>query len=220
MDSDNVISVVSTHSEKKDGQHLSRAWRKATARLAYLRDMLEQETHRTPEETAGILKQRAHLLAQETSLALSDASDLEVIRFQLGEDVYAFEAGYVREVFQLKELTPLPCTPPFILGIINVRGQVLSVMDLKIFFNLPEKGITNLNKLIILHKQGMVFGVLADVILGTHAMLVRELQLSLPTLTDVQEKYLKGVTKDRMVILDAEKLLSDTDTLVHEEVVV
>ena len=88
------------------------------------------------------------------------------------------------------------------------------------FFNLPEKGITNLNKLIILHKQGMVFGVLADVILGTHAMLVRELQLSLPTLTDVQEKYLKGVTKDRMVILDAEKLLSDTDTLVHEEVVV
>lgn len=48
---------------------------------------------------------------------------------------------YVREIYPLKEFTPIPCTPPFVLGIINVRGQILSVIDIKKFFDLPEKGL-------------------------------------------------------------------------------
>src|SRR5439155_25417175 len=124
----------------------------------------------------------------------------------------------VREVYPLKELTPLPCTPPFVLGIINVRGKILSVIDIKKFFDLPEKGLTDLNKVIIVHADEMELGILADALLGVRAIPLEELQPSLPTLTGIRAEYLKGVTKDRLVILDTEKILSDKGIIVHEEV--
>jgi purine-binding chemotaxis protein CheW len=112
----------------------------------------------------------------------------------------------------------MPCAPPFVLGIINVRGQILSVIDIKKFFDLPEKGLTDLNKVIILHSDSTEFGILADVILGVRSVSLSELQPSLPTLTGIRQEYLKGVTKERLVILDAAKLLCDKRIIIHEEV--
>ena len=64
----------------------------------------------------------------------------------------------------------MPCTPPFILGIINVRGQILAVIDLKRFFNLPDKGLSDLNKVIILRRGGLEVGLLADAVAGVQAI--------------------------------------------------
>jgi purine-binding chemotaxis protein CheW len=122
----------------------------------------------------------------------------------------------VREIYPLKEFTPIPCTPPFVLGIVNVRGQILSVIDIKKFFDLPEKGLADLNAVIILHSESMEFGILADVIMGVRNIVASELQTSLPTLTGIREEYLKGITKEQTAILDAEKLLSDKSIVVHE----
>jgi len=97
-----------------------------------------------------------------------------------------------------------------------VRGQILSVLDIKKFFELPEKGLTDLNKVIILSADGMEFGILADAIAGARTVAVGELQTSLPTLTGIREEYLMGITKDLTVILDAKKLLSDKSIVVHE----
>ena len=116
----------------------------------------------------------------------------------------------------LKEFTPLPGTPPFVFGIINFRGQILSIIDLKKFFELPEKGLTDLNRVIILHSKEMEFGILADAILGLRAIPIKAMQPSLPTLTGIRTAYLKGVTEDRMVILDGAKVLSDKKLIVHE----
>ena len=140
------------------------------------------------------------------------------MEFLLAYEKYGIESSYVREVYSLKELTPLPCTPLFVLGIINVRGQILSVIDIKKFFDLPEKGLADLNKVIILHSDSMEFGILADVMLGVRNVLLSELQPSLPTLTGIRQEYLKGITAERVVILDAEKLLSDKQIIIHEEV--
>ena len=131
---------------------------------------------------------------------------------------YGIESTYVSEVYPLKDLTPLPCTPAFVLGIINVRGQIISVLDLKKFFDLPEKGLTDLNKVIILRNEEMEFGILADVILGVVNVPLSYLQPTLPTLTGIREEYLKGITGERLVILDAGKLLSSRKIVVHEEV--
>jgi len=64
----------------------------------------------------------------------------------------------------------------------------------------------------------MVFGILADAILGVRRISLAEIQPSLPTLTGIREKYLKGITPERTVILDAGKLLADEEIVVQEQV--
>jgi len=167
-----------------------------------------------PEEKAKVLKERARALAKEPKGIEEDGSYLEVVEFMLAHERYALELSRIREVYPLKELTPLPGVPDFVLGIINVRGQILSIVDIKKFFDLPEKGLTNLNQVIILQSDKMEFGILADEILGTRSISAVAIQTSLPTLSGVRAEYLKGVTGDRLVILDADRLLSDEKILV------
>jgi len=171
-----------------------------------------------PNESKKILKARAKILAQEPEQEKKAEEYLEVVEFLLAYETYAIETAYIREIYPLKELTPLPCAPPFVLGIINVRGQILSVIDLKKFFGLPEKGLSDLNKVIILHRDEMEFGILADKILGVRYIPISEIQPSLPTLSEIQAEYLKGVTKERVVVLETARILSDKKIIVHEEV--
>ncbi len=123
----------------------------------------------------------------------------------------------------MKELTPLPCTPGFLLGIINVRGQILPVIDVKKFFDLPETGITDLHMVVIVHGEtdageSMELGILADAIVGVRSIPLGTCQPSLPTLTGIRAKYLKGVTNQHVVILDVPSILNDPKTTINEEV--
>ena len=104
------------------------------------------------------------------------------------------------------------------LGIVNLRGEILSVIDIKKFFELPEQGLTDLNKIIVLQSEDMLFGILADAIAGVRRIPVAGMQPSLPTLTGIREDYLQGVTPERLVVLDAEKLLTDENIVVREQV--
>ncbi len=169
------------------------------------------------EEKRKILKERARILASEPEKKRSEEC-IEVVEFLLASEKYCIETKYVREVYPLKELTPLPCTPQFVSGIINARGQILSVIDIKKFWDLPEKGLTELNKVIIIYNNKMEFGILADAVSGVRLIPVREIQSGLPTLTGIRAEYLKGVTKDRLVVLDAEKILNDKKIIIHNEV--
>ncbi|TAK42463.1 MAG: purine-binding chemotaxis protein CheW [Betaproteobacteria bacterium] len=193
-------------------------WRAIRSRLEAARKATERAWLPGPEETKRILQARARALAREPQPELEAADSIEVIEFVVAQEKYAFESTHVREIYPLHELTPLPCTPPFVLGIVNVRGQILSVIDIKKFFDLPQKGLTDLDKLIVLRSESMELGVLADQIVGTRAVPLHELQPSLPTLTGIREEYLRGVTADRTVLLDAGKLLSDPKIVVHEQV--
>lgn len=170
------------------------------------------------KEILRILKERARALAREPEKKEVADERIEIMEFQLAYEKYGVETSYVREVYPLKELTPVPCTPPFVLGIVNVRGQIVSVIDIKKFFDLPEKGLTDLNKVIILHNSEMEFGILADVISRVRYVALKDIQPSLPTLTGIRQEYLKGVTAERLVILDTERLLSDKNIVVHEGV--
>jgi len=171
-----------------------------------------------PQEMwSSILRERARQLAQPPEDETVGAI-IEVVTLLLAYETYAIETSYVREVYPLKDLTPLPCTPPFVAGIVNVRGQVMSVIDLKKLFELPAKGITDLNKVVIISDGDMEFGILADAILDVRNIPLQEIQSGLPTLTGVRETYLKGITAERLVVLDAEKLLHNKDIVIHEEV--
>jgi purine-binding chemotaxis protein CheW len=209
-----------TKSTKRSKQATIVDWRDVHSRLESARTAIEQGWAPGPQEKKKILKARAQALAQEPKRNLVPEDNIVVVEFALAYEKYGIESAYVREVYPLKELTPLPCTPPFVLGVINVRGQILSVIDIKKFFDLPEKGLTDLNKVIIIHSGSMEYGILADMIIGARNVSISELQPSLPTLTGIREEYLRGITKDQVVILDAEKLLLDRKIIVHEQVAV
>lgn len=193
-------------------------WREVERRMEAARAAIERVWAPSPEETQRILKARALALAREPEPAEVAGERIEVVEFLLAHERYALESRYVREVYPLENLTPLPCTPAFVLGIVNLRGEILSVIDIKKFFELPEKGLTDLNKVIVLQSGNMLFGILADAIVGVCSIARMEIQSSLPTLTGIREDYLTGVTKERVAILDAAKLLSDRKIVVREEV--
>ena len=193
-------------------------WQEIRSRMEIAEATIERGVTLTPEEKKKILRARSKELAREPERQAPREEHLEVVEFLLSYERYGVESSYVREIVPMKELTPLPCTPSFVLGIINVRGQILSVIDIKKFFELPEKGLTDLNKVIIVHNGDMEFGILADVILGVQSMPLQDIQPPLPTLTGIRAEYLKGVTRERAVILDAGKILSDPGIIVQEKV--
>jgi len=191
-------------------------WDRLRKRLETARNNVEREL--TPDEKQGILRKRAKILARQLELDQESGPGLDVLEFLLTHETYAIEMRWVAETFPLKELTPLPCAPPFVAGIINVRGRILSVIDIRKFFDLPEKGLTELNKVIIVHNAEMEFGILADEIIGTRTIPLAEVQLPLPTLTGIRGEYLRGVTRKRTAILDGVKLLADKSLIVNEEI--
>jgi purine-binding chemotaxis protein CheW len=165
-----------------------------------------------------ILRARAKELARIPKPPPVVETSLEILEFRLAQEHFALENRYVQEVHPLKELTLLPCTPPFVLGIVNVRGRILPVLDLKKFFDLPEKGLTDLHRIILVRGNDLELGLLADVIVGVRFIPADSLQPSLPTLTGVRSDYLKGVTAERLVVLDLARILADPKIIVHEQV--
>jgi purine-binding chemotaxis protein CheW len=172
----------------------------------------------TPEEKRTVLRSRAKRLSQEIECEGTDEECLEILEFLLAQETYAIETTFIREVYPLTELTPLPCTPAFVIGLINVKGQILTLVDMKKFFDLTERGITNLNKVIVVRKDTMELGILADEIIGIHNVPVNELQPPLSTMSGMQADYLKGITDKRLIVLDTERFLTDRRLIVHEEI--
>ena len=68
---------------------------------------------------------------------MSDNTTLQYLTFGLGEEVFALETGSVREVIELVSVTRIPKTPPFMRGVINLRGHAVPVVDLRIKFDMP-----------------------------------------------------------------------------------
>lgn len=166
-----------------------------------------------------ILRERALALARPlTNGSVAQDGRLELLEFRLASERYAVESRFVQEVHPLRDLTPLPGTPPFVPGIVNVRGQILPVYDLKKLFDLPEPGLTDLHRVLHVRGHDMELGLLADIIVSVRLIETHRLQASLPTLTGIRADYLKGITDDRVVVLDLDRILSDPKIVVHDEV--
>ncbi len=193
-------------------------WGELNRRMEKGRAAIEEGFQPAEDELRKILRARAQALSAETETAVQEEAAIHVVEFVLAYESYAVESAYVREIIPLTEFTPVPGTPPFVLGIINVRGEIMSVIDIKKFFDMPDKGLSDLNKVIILSSENMEFGILADSIAGMRNVLLKDMQASIPTLTGIRLEYLKGVTNTQLVVLDAGKLLSDQGIIVNESV--
>jgi purine-binding chemotaxis protein CheW len=160
-----------------------------------------------PEKLA-ILKARAQEIAKIPEQTEASTLQVEVTEFRSGEETYAFASTSVREVFSPKGITPLPCTPSFLLGIVNVRGRILPVIDIKSLFGLPSPPRQPLSKVIVIHAEGMEVGLCADTIVGVRAVSTLAIYPPLPTLAESQSRYIYGITNDGTIMLDATSLLT------------
>ncbi|MEA3465214.1 MAG: chemotaxis protein CheW [Thermodesulfobacteriota bacterium] len=161
-----------------------------------------------------ILCRRAALLAKPVE-RISREETIHVVEFSLADETYAFELGYVKKVVPLQHIVALPGAPNFVLGITDYVGQIVSVLDLRVFFDLPIVTVDLRHKIIVLQAQQMQVAVLAEDILGVTDLVVSQLQDNLPTLTGVRSRYLQGVTPDQTIVLDVVSLLSDDSLIVH-----
>lgn len=164
-------------------------------------------------ETQGILERRALMIAPP------DDPDEQItypgiLRFSLGYIEYAVEMQYVREVILTGEITPVPGIPPFITGISVVRGRIISLVDLRKFFGIPEMGLTDFNRVIILSDGRMTFGLLVDRIRG-RAHLKKPFAPA-HVETKIPQSHLIGIIGD-LIIIDGKALLTDESMLVNEQ---
>lgn len=190
-------------------------WGEIRRRMADAERALEEQFVPAPGQRRAILEARARALA--AGAPAEPGASIEVLEFTLANERYAIESSWVSEVVPLRELTPLPGTPAFVLGIIHLRGEVISVLDLKKFFELPERGLSDLDKAIILDDGAMQFAILADAIVGVRRLLLDDVQPPLPMLTEVRAEYLLGITRQSEVVLDGRKLLADPAIVVADE---
>jgi purine-binding chemotaxis protein CheW len=184
-------------------------WTEVHRRLRAAEARIQQGWSVNEAEKLRILEQRAAASAKKRGGEEAAGRQLELLEFTLAHERYAVELAHVGEVFPLKELTPLPSAPPFLLGIVNVRGRILPVLDLKKFFDLPDRGLSDMNKLLVLAREAMEVGILADTVVGLARLPVEILQAALPTLTGVRQDYLLGVGPERLAVLDAPKIVAD-----------
>jgi len=182
-------------------------WDLVRQRLAKAARVLEDQQAPSPERLRELLAERARALAAVPPPAPRTGPLLDAFEFELDGDCYAVDLQYVQEVHALKELTPLPGTPPFVRGIVNLHGCITAVVDLRSLLGLPEKGLGGLDRLVLLSGGGMRFCVLADRIIGAHALPLDTIR-PLPA-EGVYADFVIGMTAGRLTVLDGEKLLSD-----------
>ena len=188
-------------------------WSEIHRRIDAIRAAIAAGGQLTAEEERHLLHTRAQALAHAPADESAAGEMLEVVEFGLGGESYAFPLAQVRAVSLLHALTPVPGTPHFVMGIINVRGEIRTVIDLQRFFARPAIGLTQLNRFLLIAHDDLQLGVLADIIRGVRRVPLADLQ---PAPADDRAAYVRGVTGDRLVVLDAATLLADPRLLVED----
>ena len=192
-------------------------WEAVKSRIARTAEGVAAAEHYSPEQTREILLARADRLAQ-ISTPTPDASEiLELLTFQLGDEAFAIETHWVREVFRPGEVSVVPGVPSFLVGVTNLRGEVLAVMDLRRFFGSQASTVDEQRRVIVLGRERPEFGIVADLVDEVTTRRTDEL-LPVPASVSGQgRRYLKGVTADAMLIIDCELLLQDSSLYVDQD---
>jgi purine-binding chemotaxis protein CheW len=189
-------------------------WAQLRERMSELEQRLVDGFGLRPEDLTERLRTRTqHWAGQRDSAAALDL--LEVLRFSLSGELYAIGSEHVAQVLPLNHYTPLPNTPAYVLGIVNVRGRIVSVLDLRVLFELPIGHLSDRSFLLILQSPEMEFGVLIDRVLGVAQISLDAVQAGLANLTGVRANYLLGITAEQCTVLDGARLLGDPNLRVQ-----
>jgi purine-binding chemotaxis protein CheW len=155
-----------------------------------------------------ILEQRAKLLALRKTGSNEQLDFPKFLRFNIGKEHFALSLLSVREVISLKDITPLPGTPAFIAGIVNYRGEILSIVNFKILMQLTERGLTEMNKIMVMENETMRFGVLVDGVSEVFHYNDQQLSAKPINFNGFANDVTLGITQHGVVIIDANRFMN------------
>ena len=140
-----------------------------------------------------------------------EIQELQVACFRLGADLYAIDIMRIKEIVRPLKLTRPPKFPDFVEGIINLRGLVMPVIDLRKRFDLPEREQSSNTRLLIINLYGQVLALVVDEVTEVVTVSIRDIK-SPPHIGDgIDSEYLLGVclVKEEMIMfLNIDRLLS------------
>jgi purine-binding chemotaxis protein CheW len=138
---------------------------------------------------------------------------LQWVTYQLEEEFYGINVMQVQEVLRLTEIAPVPGAPSYVLGIINLRGNVVTVIDTRSRFGLPSTVSTDNSRIIIAEVSGQVIGMLVDSVAEVVYLKQSEIDTA-PNVSDDSSRFIQGVSnrdKYLLILVDVNKLLSDEE---------
>jgi purine-binding chemotaxis protein CheW len=162
----------------------------------------------SPEQAHELLERRARALAQKPDDD-GEVHELELLCFQLAGERYAIDTASVLQVQALSELTRMPGAPEHLLGVTNLRGQVLPVFDLRALLGVARPPLCDMTRLLVLGESEAELGILADVADEIIALDPAQVLPPSQPLHGLERACVRGVTRDALVVLDGAALLSD-----------
>ncbi len=148
------------------------------------------------------LRQRAEQYAKPLPTD-EDAPTTTAVIFQLGDETYGVDALLVHSVRRISKIATVPNIPDFYAGVVNVRGQIISILDLRRFFGKHDPTPSTPEELLIIRANGLELGILAHAIHDVITLKLGDIQL----LNDMG--YAWGITPQKMILLDMARLFTD-----------
>lgn len=143
-----------------------------------------------------------------------ERSQLQLIGFTLSDLTHAIEMENVQKIIKIPQITPLPNVPDFIKGLINLRGNVILVVDIRSFLGLESAELTTNARIIITKINNKIVGILVDSILQVLKIQQDLIQLPIPTLSHQSQEFVKGeflYGNQLFILINLEKIISSKE---------
>lgn len=139
-------------------------------------------------------------------------SIVQWVTFRLADEIYGINVMQVQEVLRVSEIAPVPGAPHYVLGIINLRGNVVTVIDTRIRLGLPTAELTDATRIVIIEGAKHVVGILVDCVAEVVDLNMSELESAPNVGNDDSARYIQGVAShgdELLILVDLNKLLTD-----------
>ncbi|RUO29919.1 chemotaxis protein CheW [Aliidiomarina sedimenti] len=143
-----------------------------------------------------------------------DDQILQWVTFRLEEETYGINVMQVQEVLRYSEIAPVPGAPDYVLGIINLRGNVVTVIDTRTRFGLPTHEVTENSRVVIIEAEQQVIGILVDSVAEVVYLRTSEIDSAPNVGTEESAKFIQGVSNrdgELLILVDLNKLLTDEE---------
>jgi len=139
---------------------------------------------------------------------------IQWVTFRLSNETYGINVMQVQEVLRVSEIAPVPGAPHYVLGIINLRGNVVTVVDTRIRLGLEATEVTDSTRIVIIEGSQHVVGILVDCVAEVVDLRASELESAPNVGNEESAKYIQGVAShdgELLILVDLNKLLSDEE---------
>ncbi|MBD1389837.1 chemotaxis protein CheW [Neiella sp. HB171785] len=144
----------------------------------------------------------------------TDDQVLQWVTFRLDNETYGINVMQVQEVLRYTEIAPVPGAPDYVMGIINLRGNVVTVIDTRSRFGLQSADVTENSRIVIIEAEKQVIGILVDSVAEVVYLRSSEIDSAPNVGTEDSAKFIQGVSNrddELLILVDLNKLLNDEE---------